>query len=364
MSSSNLHLERSRNNFDLLRLFAALLVLFSHSYDLWNMRAREPLRWLISGRHLFSTFGLIFFFAMSGFLVTHSLLHSSTTKEYLFKRFLRIWPAYTVCNIVCVLTVGLFFTTLPAMQFLLHPQTIAYVAKNALLINATMSLPGVFNGASVNASIWTIPLETKLYVILMVLYLVGIFKHKFVLVLLYIGLLFLKCYTSYFAFTNVAGLNLSGFHGLSDYFLGGAICYLYKDRLPFRFVIWLSLFAAWVAALNFAPRFTHLAESPFLVYSVIYFGCNIPKIPFPRADLSYGTYLYAYPVQQSVKYIFYGQLNFAAYNIVVIAITLLLAAGSWFVVEKRALALKRVVARRKLPDQLPQQPHNEADKHE
>lgn len=61
----------------------------------------------------------------------------------------------------------------------------------------------------------------------------------------------------------------------------------------------------------------------------------------PMGDLSYGVYLYAFPVQQAL---IHGFPNlFGAWSLVVAAtvVSCLLAAASWWLVERNALGLKK-----------------------
>lgn len=65
-----------------------------------------------------------------------------------------------------------------------------------------------------------------------------------------------------------------------------------------------------------------------------------------RNDLSYGTYIYAYPIQQLLVVSGLGSLNLLLFFVIATAATVPLAAFSWFVVEKRAIALKSRLTRK------------------
>jgi peptidoglycan/LPS O-acetylase OafA/YrhL len=161
---------RKNNNFDALRLTAALLVFLSHTYDVRNIQQYELLNRL-TGSYFFSSFGLAIFFSMSGFLVCRSLVTSPSIKQYLANRFLRIWPAYAVNILLCILLIGIPFTTLPVWKFIGHQQTWHFLFKNISLLGSSFYLPGVLNNESINGSIWTIPVEVRLYLILLLVYL-------------------------------------------------------------------------------------------------------------------------------------------------------------------------------------------------
>jgi peptidoglycan/LPS O-acetylase OafA/YrhL len=66
-----------------------------------------------------------------------------------------------------------------------------------------------------------------------------------------------------------------------------------------------------------------------------------------RNDLSYGTYIYAYPVQQLLVVMGLGSLNLLLFFAIATAATVPLAAFSWFVVEKQAISLKSRLNRKR-----------------
>ena len=100
-------------------------------------------------------------------------------------------------------------------------------------------------------------------------------------------------------------------------FFAGAALQLLNWRTPF----WLGI-ASWIA-LPFVGAFA----LPTAVLGLAREG----KLP---ADLSYGVYIYAFPIQQLL--VTYGHLNHATAILAVIPF----AAMSWFLVEKPALKLK------------------------
>src|SRR6266542_3469686 len=95
-------LSSKNNNFTLLRLIAASLILITHSYYVRQIGEKELLRHY-TGIYSFSSFGMVMLFTMSGFLVCKSLVSNDSILQYVVNRFLRIWPAFAVCIILMIL---------------------------------------------------------------------------------------------------------------------------------------------------------------------------------------------------------------------------------------------------------------------
>jgi peptidoglycan/LPS O-acetylase OafA/YrhL len=158
----------SGNNFGVLRLVAAFFVIVSHSFGILGKGLQQPALWYSDKHLILSDVGLYIFFTISGFLVTQSLFNSDTLTHYLSKRFIRVMPALVVVNVICII-LGVFVTSLPVSDYLSNHKTWTYFIKNSTLVKNQFTLPGVFTSLkddSVNASIWTILIEVKFYVLL------------------------------------------------------------------------------------------------------------------------------------------------------------------------------------------------------
>ncbi len=105
-------LNRDDNRFDILRLIAAWLVLFSHCYPLGGRPGGEPLASTL-GIDTLGGVGVSIFFVLSGYLVTLSLERSPSLLEFARRRALRIYPALVVICLLCVLVLGPLMTTWP-----------------------------------------------------------------------------------------------------------------------------------------------------------------------------------------------------------------------------------------------------------
>jgi len=331
---------RKNNNFSALRHLATLTVFISHTYGVMGVGKKEPLGVLTEHRYVISSFGLIIFFSMSGFLVCRSLVTSPSIKQYLLSRLLRIWPAYAVNILFCILLIGVPFTTLPVLEFLTHPQTRFFLLKNISLIGSTFYLPGVLNNEAVNASTWTIPIEIRLYFVPLLVYLIAKLRFKQVLLLLLITLwlaqLLLPASWQQATFRPYIIYSVN----LGVYFLIGACFYLYKDSIPLKLSIWLILFACWLAIHIWFPAYYKTTEQPFWVYTLMWMAFRWYRVPFMKADISYGVYLYAIPVQLIIRHTIGQSFSFPVFLLFSLMCSVAVALLSWYLIEKRALSFK------------------------
>jgi peptidoglycan/LPS O-acetylase OafA/YrhL len=334
------NLLRKNNNFDLFRLLAAVFVFLSHCLELRGIE-EDWVESKIGTKYLLSELGLIIFFTISGFLVCRSLLNVKSPKQYLRNRFLRIWPAFAVCSIV-VFIAGIFLTKLPVQEFLIHRQSLQFLLRNLTALTSTHWLPGVFDNKAVNASIWTIPNEVRLYVLLLVIFLVTRLRFRqWLLLITIIGWLIMttvppEILKVYLRPHMIGAIN----QGL--YFLAGSCVYVYKDKVPFKFSIWLALVAYWIILLIWFPTQVKKLQLPFFVYSTLWITMIWPKIPSFTADISYGFYLYAWPVQAIIQTTFGSQIGFLEYVLICATCISVLALLSWHFLEKRMLTHKYV----------------------
>lgn len=347
------------NNFNVLRLVAASMVLVSHSFTLATGQPQtEPFVAQIG-----LTLGEIavhIFFVTSGFLVTGSLLSRGNIVEFLAARALRIYPALWVSQFLTVLVVGLLFTQLPAGHFFTLWRTWHSVLKNCALVRGVdVGFPGAFTHVpfavgGVNSSLWTLPVELWLYLKLGFAWLLlswiprlrmRIFQALCLAVAAICMLLAILDGTG--SLRPAIATAVSGGWILTGFFFAGAALRLFQNHVPMSHrlaaIFTLALLASGVNHACFAVVYRLV-----LPYLVLYLALVPPLRRLriaTKGDYSYGIYIYAYPVQQSlaalVTPIAPVQMIFCA-----APITLGLAFASWHLVEKHAMSLKDEVARR------------------
>ena len=164
-----------RNNFDLMRLVAAVSVIFSHAFLLSeNSQDHDPLMVLTGGQAILGIVGVFVFFTISGYLVTQSFDTTVSPLVFLAKRALRVFPGLFFCLVVCVFVIGPLVTQLPPADYLLRRETYLFLLHNAVLDTDYNRLPGVEFwpgniGGIVNGPLWSLPCEVLMYLMLFAL---------------------------------------------------------------------------------------------------------------------------------------------------------------------------------------------------
>ena len=133
-----------QNNFDALRLVAAISVIFSHSFLIAEgTQNREWLILLTGNQCILGLTGVFIFFAISGFLVTQSFEQTPNPLHYLAKRALRIFPGLFIATLTSAFVLGPLVTTLPLGAYLSRLEPYEYVVGNTLLDQTVQQLPGI-----------------------------------------------------------------------------------------------------------------------------------------------------------------------------------------------------------------------------
>ncbi|MGO9420485.1 acyltransferase family protein [Roseiarcus sp.] len=334
------------NNFTLLRFSAAMTVLFAHSIGALGLPPEtEP----VFRRVGFSLgeMGLDALFVTSGFLVTASLVNRGDLISFFWARALRVYPALWVMLLLTVFVLAPALTTLPLHDYFASDMTWSYFAKcGTLLGGIRYSLPGVFDTLPLkgefNGSLWTMPVEVRMYIYVAVLWvafaLLPALRSKgmrFVSVVA-VALFFVIVLRGRFSEGAFNGANIRMFM-----YLYGSALYLWRDRVPMGVGTLLALLAALVVASFDRTTFLIvylLAMAPFVLHLAYVPGGRIRRFN-DWGDYSYGVYIYAFPVQQTLAFLF-PALTLAAMMASSAAVSLAIAIVSWKLIEERALEHK------------------------
>ncbi len=345
-----------RNSVNALRLVLAGLVLASHTVQL-STGGGDPVGIFTNSHVDVSTMAVDAFFALSGFLITGSFESSPSVGRYLWRRALRIFPGFWVCLVV---TAGL----LAPLSWWLQRHTLSgfpvgggdsatsYVWRNAGLLVRQYYITGAFGGEVVNGSLHTLYYEFACYLLVAAIGVLGIIRRRPWLVVAMLGGAWLVTLVEAIAQTGTVtghpGRELMLRYGTM--FLAGSVGHLFASRIRMTakggLLACLLLLAALAAAAPVAgdSRSTltySLLAPPAMAYLVLLVGCSprLARIGAHR-DLSYGLYVYAWPVQATLVVV--GALGWwvPAYMLVTLVIALAMAFLSWTYVEAPALALK------------------------
>jgi peptidoglycan/LPS O-acetylase OafA/YrhL len=337
-----------RNSFGFVRLAAALTVIISHAFALGGF-GREPLAAATAGQADLGSLAVAVFFVVSGFLITRSFIGRSSTARYAWHRVLRIIPGYWTCLLVSAFGFGLvdYWATHGSLTgFLgLHAMATGFVVGNLNVNFHHDVIRGVFvhnPEQYLNGSLWTLIYEVRAYILVIILGLLGCFRrYRFVLVGCIVILWGLLAFDRSFPSLPLISLADVQFQRLTLYFLLGAAAFVFGEHVRLSPTV-----AAVCGAVLVGGVALHRYESiEFLpvAYLVIYIATQTRFATINvRTDLSYGTYVYAWPVQQTFVALGTNHWGVVPYLGAVVVSTLGLAWLSWTLVESPMLKLKKI----------------------
>jgi len=332
------------NNFNLIRIIAAYAVLFTHSFAIAIGSGDDEPR--LFG-HSLGSLAIHIFFITSGFLVTASLIKRKSFIEFVWARFLRIFPALLIMLLLSTFVMGAFFTSEPLTEYFTASTTYYYLAKCLTLFSGVAyDLPGVFTDNpyqnAVNGSLWTLPHEVRLYILLAVVWLL-LKKAPSKFDTLFIKFIIAVYLTSgiYLIAKTIIGLKPSYTILLLFMFFSGSLFYILKDKIIISRNLVLTMGAILIFSVYEEQIFkiVYLISLPYLLFYLAYVPSGFIRKYNSLGDYSYGIYIYAFPVQQSIAFLIpnISVIQMITYSTLV---TLLLAILSWHMIERRALLLK------------------------
>ncbi|RUL70440.1 acyltransferase family protein [Dyella choica] len=284
------------NSYDLMRHFAALLVLYSHQFALHG--SVEPIY------PFWDTYGYVavaIFFSISGYFMPASFKRSGNFVEFSKRRLRRLLPAMVVCSFLMTYVLGVIYTNDPKWSYLASNGALVTFLKYSLFLGR--AIPGVFANYiypnAVNGSLWTLPIECVCYIA------IGIalsFSQSWKVILaLFVGSILgtasLVHTGTGFMFYGVP-LNYLCMFGIC--FSGGALLSVTKEAwYPNR---WLLLVFGIFGMFLMPSKLEYGVLGTLgitLVVAVIGESFS-DKLINGRFDISYGVYIYGFPIQQIV----------------------------------------------------------------
>lgn len=344
-------LQRDANNFDLIRLFAALMVLFGHAYSVTPQPGKIDPLLSTTG---FATAGVavkIFFF-LSGLLVTNSLLEKRSVVQFAAARFFRIWPALFFVLAGSAFVIGPLYTQLDIGTYLADPNSWLYLKRQLMMQSwgtqgaGYYNLPGVFEqnpyARIVNASLWSLVVEVVAYIMLAACFMVGLTSRWAASLLIVVVVLdAVLPFRLLFWFLPKGN---EDFSNLPFCFAVGFAAAVFKNQVKIS-----PSLPAGLALLYWIFHGAEHARVLFylLVFAIVLWAATWPVLlKFrPRADLSYGAFLWGFPIQQSLA-VHFAALGVHLNQLMATVLTLLMAYISWTFIEKRSIDFGHRLGRR------------------
>lgn len=333
-----------RNNFGVLRLIFASLVIVSHApQQVYGSRSYDPLLMAIHSVTL-GAVAVSGFFLISGYLITQSATKTQSLWKYCEKRIRRIVPAYAVAYGLCV------FVLAP----LVGADPIAHVGKivwRVLWLATPPDLPGMLSGVPIralNGSMWTIAYEFRCYILVGALAYCGLLKLRRLMLALTcaslaasVALFWLDpngALDAKFAKVSIVVGEPSQMLMLTSTFLVGSCVYLYWREIKARLTSVVAILsAAGLCAGLLNASVAHAALAVFGGAALFWLALKARLGPFQRIndrwDISYGVYLYGWPAAITLLYFDRGITPWALSSAALL-ISIALGTASWFMVEK------------------------------
>ncbi len=296
----------------------------------------------------FSYIGVAGFFAISGYLVMQSLTRSKSLKEYFFKRILRIYPALLGVLVITVL-LGVFVFKGTFTEYFQNKSTWTYIPLNLSLFKFQYSINGIFEDnpfkSVINGSLCTLPYEMMFYFLLAALF---FFKsnsvRKLSLSIAISIVILLKIFVNPYLIAHNYPFFLYRAVDYSGGFIAGAMLALFKaENFSRKSLIVVLMVLLWIGSVYFQfYKWTQYLVLPVVVIAIgSSIGSIVSGVKNRIGDLSYGIYIYAFPVQQTLEHFF--KLSTIPLIIWGVIVTIPFALLSWHLIEKRALLLKNAL---------------------
>lgn len=311
------------NNLNALRMGLAVAVVVSHAWPMaYGPGTPEPLE-AVTG-HSLGGWAVAGFFFLSGLLIAGSAeRHGART--FWTARARRILPGLGVALLVTLSLAALSGAALtPGVAA-------AYWLRGITLVSLEHHLPGAFAGSALpdvaNGPLWSLAHEVAAYALCFAAVRLGLLRHRVGQAALLAAALVLWAWPDLPA-------RAATFAPLFLAFSIGMLAHAGRDRLSLSPLPALVLLA--LAPLGWPFAVAALGHALLLAA----FRLDLPRW---GADLSYGTYIYGWPVAQMISHLVPG-LSAPALALAAVLATLPIAAASWYFVEKPVLSPRRARA--------------------
>jgi peptidoglycan/LPS O-acetylase OafA/YrhL len=329
------------NALNFVRLVLALQVIAWHAYALRGGTWLHERLELVSG-----DIAVDGFFAISGFLICRSWCRNPNLLRFVEARARRLLPGLWVCLVVTAFVIAPLALLAAGDPGASLRGQLEFVLGNATTwVNVwgidggptDVAHPGVWNG-----SLWSLSWEVGAYAALAIVGTFALLRGRVVLWLAAVFWLWAFALVLAGSFAVNSGHAVWLFPRTGLMFACGALLYLFRDRIPMSRSVAVVAVALVVAGVAATPSY-RLVAAPAIAYLCLYVGIELGRFSrlVLRTDLSYGVYIYAFPIQQALLLAGLGSIGWAGFAGLTVALTLPLAAASWFAVERPAQRFRR-----------------------
>jgi len=359
----------SRNNsVNAIRLAFAGSIIVLHAMALGGYVEEMP---KLIFHETFGTYMLAGFFVISGYMITASRLASRGFGDYLWRRLLRIYPAWIASFVLVAVVLGPLSLLIQGRSLSSYDwgSAAGYVYKNLYFRLNQFDITGTIEGIPFeriwNYSAWTLFYEFALWMCIGILVLIA--PKKLLNPGIIAGLVVFTAIKVFDKVTNdlsqfgtanpgrsVGAIESNFFTTLmfvleplarlGIFFFAGAVLYVYRDKVKISWLVfWISVAISMV--LGVIGWFHVFAALPW-AYVIMHLGTStrLSRVNYPN-DYSYGTYIYAFPITQVLALIALDHpMPGWLFCTLAVVVTAPLAWLSWHFLEKPAMSLKRLTA--------------------
>lgn len=344
-------LTRSGNSYNLVRLIAAALVIVSHATALRFGLVDE----ILEASTPFSLAGhaVNLFFVLSGVMVSASFVRAPSLARFAVARILRVFPAAIVCAILLAFGLGAVVTTEQPAAYFAARDVWLYPLWGGVLLDPEATLPGVFDTVplegQLNDPLWTLGYELACYGAVALLGVAGLLQNRWITLLLALGFILAQLGVDVTLERPEDPELLDIVLRFGALFSIGVCAFAWRDTLRLR--LWTIppvLAAAWFTSDSDAATTIWFATTAWTALMLGALPAGRWRAAANRTDLSYGIYIYGWPLGQAIVALA-PDISVPA----LIAANLVLAGSaawlSWHLIEEPVLARKDDVARRLFP---------------
>jgi peptidoglycan/LPS O-acetylase OafA/YrhL len=337
----------TRNNaFDLLRLLLAIGVVITHGYLIGGYSGVDPIYALVQQQTHLGEIGVMGLFALSGYLITISFERSDHILKFLSRRFFRLLPGFWVCLVITAFVFAPLILlaqgrSLSELAISHKDGAIAFVFNNFFVRVKQWQIGTVLNAAayseSLNGSLWSLFPEIQCYLFTVVAGWCRLFNRNrnilFFLTLYVLILYAIKSETGIKYGPTILALN----NGLKVYaaYLCGTCLFVFRDGIKIDKQGLLFVLLITLLSLRFGG---YRPLSPILISVLSIYGFSLFRARL-KIDLSYGIYIYSFPLQQLLYSYFGNSLPVAVFLFLSFVGSAGLGLLSYLLVEKPFMTL-------------------------